>query len=436
MKKRFAVVVAVVAVVLVVYLLARPRRQGDEWVEGSGVIEATEVDVGPLVGGQLAQVLVGAGDPVKEGQVIAEIARQDLEAQAQQARGALQAAEAEAARAEAALGGARLARGNARTAYEKSTELKGRYEAAQAQHEAALAARDQARARLDLVRAGTRSEQIEQARAGLAGAKATRENAQRELARMERLLTEGAVSQQQVDFQRTAAEAARAAYDAAQARLAEAEAGSRSEEERQAAAALAQAEANVAAAAQNLATAKELYADRLSLRQQLDAAESQYRAGQEAKMAAEGQVEAAQGARAGAEKRLSDATVRAPMGGVVILKIREPGETVAPGQPIVRLADLDHMWLRVNVPETELDRVKLGQGAEVRIDARPGKVYRGRVTEIGQEAEFTPKNVQTRAQRVKLFFPVKVEVENPEQELKPGMPAEARLKTGQRPAGG
>jgi len=436
MKKRFAVVVAVVAVVLVVYLLARPRRQGDEWVEGSGVIEATEVDVGPLVGGQLAQVLVGAGDPVKEGQVIAEIARQDLEAQAQQARGALQAAEAEAARAEAALGGARLARGNARTAYEKSTELKGRYEAAQAQHEAALAARDQARARLDLVRAGTRSEQIEQARAGLAGAKATRENAQRELARMERLLTEGAVSQQQVDFQRTAAEAARAAYDAAQARLAEAEAGSRSEEERQAAAALAQAEANVAAAAQNLATAKELYADRLSLRQQLDAAESQYRAGQEAKMAAEGQVEAAQGARAGAEKRLSDATVRAPMGGVVILKIREPGETVAPGQPIVRLADLDHMWLRVNVPETELDRVKLGQGAEVRIDARPGKVYRGRVTEIGQEAEFTPKNVQTRAQRVKLVFPVKVEVENPEQELKPGMPAEARLKTGQRPAGG
>jgi HlyD family secretion protein len=390
------------------------------------------VDVSPLVGGQLAQVLVEAGDSVERGETIAEIAKEDLESQARQARGALKAAEAELARAEAALEGARLASENARAAYEKRTELKGRYEAAQAQFAVAAAARDQAGARLDLIRAGVRPEQIEQARAGAASARATWENAQRDLARMEKLLSDGAVSQQQVDLQRTATESAKAVYDAASSRLAEAEAGFRREEERQATAALAQAEANADAAAQNLATARELYEDRLALKQRLDAAETQHRAAQQAEVAAEGRLEAARGALAAAEKRLGDATLRAPMEGVVVLKIREPGETVAPGQPVVRLADLDHMWLEVFVPETELDRVKLGQEAEVSIDANPSKLYSGRVTEIAQEAEFTPKNVQTKQERTKLVFAVKVAVENPERELKPGMPADARIRVGRR----
>ena len=436
MRKRVPIFVGLAVVIAAAYLLVRPRADNGEWVEGSGVVEATEVDVSPLVGGQLAEVLVERGDSVRRGQLIAEIATGDLEAQAAQARGMLQAAEGELARAEAGLEGARLASENARTAYEKSTELKGRYEAARAQLDGAVAARDQAQARLDLVHTGVRPEQIEQARAGAASAKATWENARRELARMEKLLSEGAVSQQQVDFQRTAAESAKAAHDAAQARLAEAESGFRSEEQKQAAAGLAQAEANVAGAAQALATAEEMYADRLVLKQQLDAAEAQHRAAQQARVAAEGQVEAALGALAGAEKRLADAAVRAPMDGVVVLKIREPGETVAPGQPVVRLADLDHMWLEMFVPETELDRVKLGQEAEVRIDANPSKAYAGRVTEIAQEAEFTPKNVQTKEQRTKLVFGVKIEVENPEHELKPGMPADARIRAGRREGNG
>jgi len=436
MKKRVPVAGAILVLILTIYLAVRPRVGSDEWVEASGVMEATEVDVSPLVGGQLEQVLVRAGDSVSKGQVIAEIAEEELAAQARQARGALQAAEGELARSEAALEGARLGSENARTAYEKRTELKGRYEAAKAQLEAAVAARDQAKARLDLIHTGVRSEQIEQARAAVASAKATWENAQRDLARMEKLLAEGAVSQQQVDLQQTAAESAKAAYDAAKSRLAEAEAGFRSEEEQHATAALAQAEANAAAARQNLATAKELCEDRLALKQQLDTAEAQHRASEQAKLAAEGQLEAARGAAAAAEKRLRDATVRAPMDGVAILKIREPGETVAPGQPVVRLADLDHLWLEVFVPETELDRIKLGQEVGVRIDANPRKVYRGQVTEIAQEAEFTPKNIQTKEQRTKLVFAVKVGMENPEQELKPGMPADARISVGRREGNG
>jgi len=141
---------------------------------------------------------------------------------------------------------------------------------------------------------------------------------------------------------------------------------------------------------------------------------------------------AARAALAAAEKRLRDATVRAPSDGAVILKIREPGETVAPGQAIVRLADLGRMWLRVYVADTDLGRVRLGQEAEITTDATAGKVYRGTVTEIAQEPEFTPKNVQTKEQRVKLVFGVKVSVENPERELKPGMPGDARIRVGSK----
>ena len=429
MRKRIGIAVALIIVISVAYLLTRPRSAVGDWVEGSGVIEATEVDVSALVGGKLTRLLVREGDAVTSGQVVAEVDAEELQSQVAQAQGALDSARADLARAEALLAGASLASANAHKAYESSTELKGRYESAQAHYQAALAARDQARARLDLVRAGTRKEQLAQTRAAVAGAEAAWDEAQRELARLEKLLASGAIPQQQVDRQRTAMESATATLDGARARLAEAEAGARTEEERQAEAALAQAEANVEVAAHGLATAQELLKDRLELKQQVDAADAQRRAAADAKGAAEGRLASAQAAVAQTEKRMRDATIHAPIDGVVLLKIREAGENVAPGQPILRLADLDRMWVRVYVPVADLGRVKLGQQAEVTADASPGRVYGGEVTEIAQEAEFTPKNVQTRQQRVKLVFGVKIEVENPERELKPGLPADARIKT-------
>ena len=433
MSKRLPVVVGIVALAAITwYLVGHRHPPPTDWIEASGVIEATEVDVGSLSGGRVQAVLVDEGDWVKPGQALAEIDPKDLEPQVTQASGALAAAKSKLAEAEAVLAGARLAAGNAREAYTKSTDLKGQFETAEARYAAARAARDQAKAALDLVRAGVRPEKIEQARAAVASAQANSENAQRELARLEKLLGQGAVSQQQVDLQRTARDAAKATLDAARAKLAEAEAGPRSEERRQAEAAYAQAQANVAAASRTLATARELYDDRLLLKQQLDAAEAQLRAAGQARAAATGQVESAGGALAAAEKRLRDARVVSPIAGVVTVKIRESGEVVAPNQAIVRLADLDHIWLRVYVPEAELDRVKLGQEAEVTTDAQPAKVYHGKVTEIAQQAEFTPKNVQTREQRQQLVFGVKVEVANPDDELKPGVSADARIKTGQR----
>jgi HlyD family secretion protein len=102
----------------------------------------------------------------------------------------------------------------------------------------------------------------------------------------------------------------------------------------------------------------------------------------------------------------------------------ELGEVVSAGTPIVTLADLDHLWVRVYVPETDLGKVHWGQVVDVRTDTYPGKIYHGRIAFVSSEAEFTPKSVQTEKERVTLVYRVKVDVENPNWELKPGMPAD------------
>jgi HlyD family secretion protein len=108
----------------------------------------------------------------------------------------------------------------------------------------------------------------------------------------------------------------------------------------------------------------------------------------------------------------------------------EPGEQVAAGTPVVTVGELDSVWVRAYINETDLGRVKVGQKARVATDTWPGRVYDGIVTFISSEAEFTPKNVQTQKERVKLVYRVKITIPNPNMELKPGMPADAEILTG------
>jgi HlyD family secretion protein len=126
--------------------------------------------------------------------------------------------------------------------------------------------------------------------------------------------------------------------------------------------------------------------------------------------------------------RLAYTVLRAPFTGVVLVRQAELGEVVSPGTPIVTLADLDHLWVRVYVPETDLGKVHWGQAVDVRTDTYPDKDYNGRISFVSSEAEFTPKSVQTEKERVTLVYRVKVDVENPNRELKPGMPADTMIK--------
>ncbi len=117
--------------------------------------------------------------------------------------------------------------------------------------------------------------------------------------------------------------------------------------------------------------------------------------------------------------------LRAPRPGVVVVRPAELGEVVAPGTPVVTLADLDNVWLRGYVPETDLGRIRWGQPARLRTDTYPGKDYPGRISFIADKAEFTPKSIQTYKERVTLVYRIKIDVANPNHELKPGMPADA-----------
>lgn len=124
---------------------------------------------------------------------------------------------------------------------------------------------------------------------------------------------------------------------------------------------------------------------------------------------------------------LNYATLRAPFGGVISVREAEVGELAGPGVAIATLDDLDHVWLRAYINEPDIGKVRLGERVDVSTDAYTGKVYPGRISFISPNAEFTPKTVETHAQRVTLVYRVRIDIDNPTHELLPGMPADATI---------
>ena len=131
-----------------------------------------------------------------------------------------------------------------------------------------------------------------------------------------------------------------------------------------------------------------------------------------------------------ARQQLSDTQLKAPTDGVVLSKAAEPGTYLNPGSPVITVGHLRQVWLRAYVNETDLGRIHLNQQADVTTDTYPGKVYPGKVSYIADQAEFTPKSVQTFQERVKLMYRIKIDLDNPRFELKPGMPADAVIRIG------
>ena len=121
-------------------------------------------------------------------------------------------------------------------------------------------------------------------------------------------------------------------------------------------------------------------------------------------------------------------TLHAPTSGVITVRQAELGEVVSPGSPVVTLADLDHIWLRAYIAETDLGKIHWGQDATITTDTYLGKQYHGRISFISPDAEFTPKSVQTYTERVTLVYRIKIDIDNPNHELKPGMPADAKIE--------
>jgi HlyD family secretion protein len=151
--------------------------------------------------------------------------------------------------------------------------------------------------------------------------------------------------------------------------------------------------------------------------------------------AAERQVELATASIRSAQETLKMSQIvlgytvlKAPFSGVIEVRQAELGEIMVPGTPVVTLADLDHVWLRAYINETDIGKVRYGQTATVTTDTYPGKKYIGRVSFISSNAEFTPKSVETHAERVTLVYRIRIDINNPSHELVPGMPADATLQ--------
>lgn len=435
-------------------------------VTASGTIEAIEMDISPRVAGRIVTLTVDEGDRVKKGQVIAVLDDSELVAQVKHTHGAMATAEAKLAdllagsreeqirqaranyeKALASARGSREVYGTVSESHYKSSELKANLALAESTYRASVKEREAAAARLALVKEGPRKEEIDRLKANLDQAKAQLKNAEADYKRYAQLYKEGAVSGQQLDNALAARDSLKGAAEAVEAKYTEALAGSRSEEIREAEARLAQTDAKQVGAKESLAAYKQMYVDRLSSRQQVESAKStsesaaaQVRAAKaeldllmagatkDVIEAARGQVEQAKGALDAAKTKRGYATIVAPADGVVNVKFRELGEYVSPGTPIVKIASLERVWLRVYAPLPTLGSIKVGQSASVRADTYPGKTYSGRVSSISEEPEFTPKNVQTTEERVKLVYAVRIDLDNKSRELKPGMPADADIR--------
>jgi len=234
----------------------------------------------------------------------------------------------------------------------------------------------------------------------------------------------------------------------ARAALRELETGSRREEIAQAEASLAAAEAEAKRLTDDFQRQQALFAREVISKQKYDAALAARDASlAQARQAREAlalvrkgprqeridqgrsRLSEAEAALALAQERLGYTTLAAPCAGLVLAKSVEPGEQVAAGTPVITVGDMASPWLRAYIPETELGRVKVGQKVRVATDTWPGKAYDGLVSFISPEAEFTPKNVQTEKERVKLVYRIKVIIPNPAMELKPGMPADGEILT-------
>lgn len=241
-------------------------------------------------------------------------------------------------------------------------------------------------------------------------------------------------------------ELAQASLRTAEARLERLLAGSRPEEVREAEAALHQAQYDVANRKNQYERMKALFERGVIPKETLDNVETGYkmavaqlqRAEERYKMIKEGprkeeieearaQVEQARASLRLSETQLNDTLLSSPISGIVLVKSAEVGEVVNPGTTVMTLADLRHVWLKAYIPETELSRVKWGQEVIVTTDLKPQKEYKGKISFISSQAEFTPKQIQTEKERVTLVYRIKIDIPNPDKELKPGMPADGRI---------
>ncbi len=408
---------------------------------GSGTLEAEEIRVAAEIPGRVHEVLVAKGDVVRAGQVLFRLDDTLLRAQQAQARAAVQAARARVQQAEKQLAVAEqqyaLARQQAHLAGQDARSREWtqdqpdaftypawyftraeRLTAAQAEVEAAKAGLDEALANLDHLRKTAAAADLEAAEQRLAQARA-------------RLLAaQAALDRAEAQGDATLRDEAQARYDEALNALENAQAEYERVLSTQAAQDLQEARAAVAVAQARYDAARDhLYQLQWgdhSLNVAL--ARAQWELAQATLEQARAALAQAQAQLDYVEAQVERLTVRAPAEGTVIaLDLRE-GEVIPAGVPVLTIGQLDRLTITIYVPEDRLGDVALGQRALLTVDAFPGETFHATVIRIADQAEYTPRNVQTVEGRKTTVFAVELLVDDPTGRLKPGMPADVRFE--------
>ena len=411
MRRRLPLLILVVVVAAGAYLWSNRAAAESSGLMASGTIEATDVTLSPEVGGRVLDVLFKEGDAVQGGQVVIHMDDSLVKAQLVQSQQAVAAAQAavKAAQANYDLLKAGAQVDQVTAAEQAVNNMQANVANAQAQ--------------LVQLQNGAKAGDIATAEAAVAQAAAQQKVMQDTYDKITTCVT---ITNPKDGSKRsicpglgTPEEQARAALNAANEALAAAQ--SRLTQLKRGA---TKAELDAAKAKVDMATAQQA-----QTQAQLDQIKSGARPEQLA--AAQAQIEVAQ-AQAGSAAAAIDVlkvqidklTLNSPLSGVVLKRAIEPGEVVMPGASLLTIGDLAHLYIVVYVSESRYGEIKLGQAAQVKVDSFPGQTFTGTVTQIADQAEFTPRNVQTAEGRATTVFAVHVDVTNPDSKLKPGMPAD------------
>ena len=353
----------------------------------SGNLELTQVDISFKTAGRLVERTVTEGDWVKQGQLLARLDPVQLESQDVRDKALVSSAVSNYQQLETSI------------AFQRAT--------LESDIAAKRAALGEAQAKLDALVNGSRPQDIQQTAAAVADAKAQLEFARSDWDRSQTLFKNEDISKQQYDQARQKLDSATAMVRQAEERYSMMKEGPRAED-------IAGGRAQVARAQADVKTAE---ANRLELERK------------EQELAArKAEIERSRAQEGISQAQLNDTEVFAPMDGVVLVKSAEVGEVLGAGTTVMTIGDLEHPWLRAYINETDLGRVKLGQTVKLSTDSFPNKSYTGRITFISSEAEFTPKQIQTKEERVKLVYRIKIEVDNKSHELKENMPVDAEIQ--------
>ncbi|HVT96052.1 MAG TPA: HlyD family efflux transporter periplasmic adaptor subunit [Acidobacteriaceae bacterium] len=375
MKRRIVLIGAVALVVIagtwIVLAWTGWRARNDY----SGTVETREIQIGSKVGGRVTEVRVEEGQSAKAGTVLVRFECDELKAQRAQAQASVEQAEADLER---------MVRGN------RPEEIAQAVASAHAQQAAFEEAQN-----------GPRKQEIEQAKADLAAAQADATNAESFYRRMDELEKSDIISKQQFDDAKDKRDAAQQRAESARQRLALLQAGTRAED------------VNAAEARYRQAQAAAVLAKKGFRREDIEAAR--------------GKLAQAKGQVAELDARLREAELTAPADAVVETVSVRPGDLVPAGHIVMTMLESSQLWVKVYVPETDLAHVHLGQRSGVKVDSL-GRTFAGHVGMIASEAEFLPRNVQTKSDREHQVFAVKVYVDDAQQVLKSGMSATVRLE--------